>query len=260
MAGEPALLAGLRLALSFFTIAPVPVRRVDRRVAGVAVALAPAVGVLLGSTLGAVGLLAGMAGATPFLAAAMVVALGVLLTRALHMDGLADTADGLGAYRGRERALEIMKQSDIGPFGVTAIALTLTLQVASVAIILPRPPIAALAGLASALAAARVAVGVACRKGVPAAREQGLGALVAGTIARPIAGLAGVGAALLAIPAVPGRAWQGPLAVVIGLAGGWLLTRHAVRRIGGVTGDVLGATLEVSGTIALMIIALGPAG
>lgn len=260
MTGEPVLFAGLRLALSFFTVAPVPVRRVDRRVAGVAMALAPAVGAVLGVVLGGVGLLLRLAGAAPLVAAAAAVTCGVLLTRGLHLDGIADTVDGLGSYRDRSTSLEIMKRSDIGPFGVAAIGLTLLSQTASLTTVLARGPSAALAGAAAAVAAGRVAVGLACRRGVPAARETGLGALVAGTVAIPTAVVAALGAALLALPAVPGRPWQGPVAVLLGLACSWALTRHAVRRLGGVTGDVLGANVEAATTAALLVLAVGPVG
>ena len=61
-----------------------------------------------------------------------------LLTRGLHLDGLADTADGLGPLRGRERALQVMHQSDVGPFGVATLVLTLLLQIACLAALLPQ--------------------------------------------------------------------------------------------------------------------------
>jgi adenosylcobinamide-GDP ribazoletransferase len=258
MAGEPALFSGLRLAVSFFTVVPVPVRRVDRGVSGVAMALAPAVGAALGVTVGAAGLLLNWINAGQLLAAVVTVLLNVALTRGMHLDGLADTADGLGSYRGRERALEIMKQSDIGPFGVTAVVLALLLQVAAVANLVKISPVAALAGFAAAHAAGRVAATVACRRGVPSARETGLGALVAGTVARPIAVIAALGVAVLAVPATPHRPWQGPLAVCCGLAASVVLVRHATRRLGGVTGDVLGAGIEITETITLVGLALSP--
>ncbi|MBT8226336.1 MAG: adenosylcobinamide-GDP ribazoletransferase, partial [Dactylosporangium sp.] len=95
--------------------------------------------------------------------------------------------------------------------------------------------------------------------GIPAARETGMGALVAGTVAAPTVALAALGIALAAISAIPGRPWQGPVAVVAALVAAGLLIRHAVRRLGGITGDVLGAAVEVTGTLTLVGLALGPA-
>lgn len=257
--GELTVVAGLRLALSFFTIAPVSVRRVDRAVAGTAMSLAPAVGAVLGLLLGGIGvLLVTIAGTGPALSAAVIVTLGVLFTRGLHLDGLADTADGLGSYRGQKAALEIMKRSDIGPFGVAAIAASLLLQVTAVISVVQRPAPAVLAGIAVAYATGRTAAMTACRRGVPAARETGLGALVAGTVSPLTAVVAALGIGLLAVSAVPDRPWQGPLAVLIGLIGPALLTRHTTRRLGGITGDTLGASIEIAGVLTLVSLGIGP--
>ncbi|HEX2771876.1 MAG TPA: adenosylcobinamide-GDP ribazoletransferase, partial [Micromonosporaceae bacterium] len=96
----------------------------------------------------------------------------------------------------------------------------------------------------------------ACRRGVPSARPDGLGAMVAGTVGRRAlaAGTAAVGA--VALVAVPGRPWQGPLAVGIGLAVALLLVRHAVRRLGGITGDILGAAVEITSAVVLTALVL----
>ena len=250
-------MAGLRLALSMFTVTPVRVRRVDRAAAGVAMALAPAVGALLGTVLGAAALGALVAGAGHALAAAGVVTRGALLTRGLHLDGLADTTDSLGSYRDQQTALEIMKRSDIGPFGVAALILVLLLQATAGARVLTAAPLALVVSLAVVAASGRLGVTIACRRGVPPARETGMGALVAGTTARPTAVIAAIGVGLLAISAVPARPWQGPLALAVALGCSMLLTRHAVRRLGGITGDVLGAIVEVTSTITLIGLALG---
>ena len=63
--------------------------------------------------------------------------------------------------------------------------------------------------------------------------------------------------AVTALPAVPARLWHGPVAVLAGLAAAGLLTRHAVRRLGGVTGDVLGACVETAATVTLLALSLG---
>jgi adenosylcobinamide-GDP ribazoletransferase len=215
------------------TIAPVRVDRVDRQAGGAAMALAPAVGALLGAVLGAAGLAAMAAGAAPVLAAAVVVALDTILTRGLHLDGLADTTDALGSYRDRQGALDIMKKSDIGPFGVAAIVLVLLLRVSALSGVLDRSPVAAVAAMAATAAAGRVAVTIACRRGVPAARENGLGVMVAGTVTLSTAVIARSGSAC------PARRCRRDLAGL--LAVGWRSAPHrpgpAGRpQAGGVTG------------------------
>ncbi len=250
------IMGGLRLALTTFTVVPVRAGRIDRRTAGIAMSLAPLVGAALGAVLAGAGLGLRWLGAPTLVAGAVAVALGVLLTRALHVDGLADTADGLGSYRGPEGALEVMKKPDVGPFGVAAVVLALLIQAASAATLLGRPAPTALAGIVTATVAGRLAVTWSCRQGVPAARPDGLGALVAGTVSwfSALAGLALT--ALLAVTAGPETRWQGPVAVAASLAAGLLLVRHAVRRIGGITGDVLGAVVEVATTVAYVGLAI----
>jgi adenosylcobinamide-GDP ribazoletransferase len=248
---ESGLADAVRLAVTTFSTLPVRAGRVDRRAAGRAMALAPLVGALLGAVLGGV-LLAGAALAPPLVAAGVTVAVGALLTRGLHLDGLADTVDALGSYRRGAAALEIMKKPDVGPFGVAALVVVLLLQAAVLAELAGRSGPAALAAVVAATAAGRYGVAVACRRGVPAARPEGLGALVAGTVG-PVALTAGaVAVALLAVPSAPGRPWQGPLAVAGALAVAVGLLRHAVRRFGGVTGDVLGATVEIVTTLVYL--------
>jgi adenosylcobinamide-GDP ribazoletransferase len=218
-------------------------------------ALAPAVGAAVGAATALVVLLLGILDAPPLVTGGTAVAMGALLTRGLHLDGLADTADALGSYRPRGAALEIMKKPDIGPFGVVVVVLVLLLQAAAIAGLAGRGP-AVLAALVTAGAAGRLAATWACRRGVASARPEGLGALVAGTVGPPAlaAGTAAVGAVALA--AVPGRPWQGPLAVGIALAVVQLLVRHAVRRLGGITGDVLGAIVEIATAVVLTVLVL----
>ncbi|RKR87323.1 cobalamin-5'-phosphate synthase [Micromonospora pisi] len=249
---DRSLPAGARLALTTFTIVPLRTGRVDRETAAVAMLLAPAVGALLGVVLAAILLGAAGAGAPVLVAAGVTVAAGALLTRGLHLDGLADTVDALGSYRSGPAALEIMKKPDVGPFGVAALVLVLLLQVGSLAALPDRRWPALLATVVAATAAGRLAVSWACRRGVPAARPQGLGALVAGTVGPVPLVLATVAVAGVAVAAVPGRPWQGPLVVGVALAAGLVLLRHTVRRFGGVTGDVLGAQVEVVTTLVYL--------
>ncbi|MER7277490.1 adenosylcobinamide-GDP ribazoletransferase [Dactylosporangium sp. NPDC000244] len=241
-------MGGLRLALSLFTVAPVRADRVDRPTARVAMLLAPLAGALLGLVLA---LLAGglvRLGAAPLLGGAVLVALGLLLTRGLHIDGLADTADGLGSYAGPERALEIMKKSDIGPFGVAAIAAVLLVDAAAATSLLDRMPIA----VVLAFAAGRLGATVACRRGLPAARPGGLGALVAQTVPGWLLGLVILVTGGLGVLVDP---WRGPGAVLAAVLVAGALTAHARRRLGGITGDVIGAAIELSTAAALVVLA-----
>jgi adenosylcobinamide-GDP ribazoletransferase len=112
----------------------------------------------------------------------------------------------------------------------------------------------------------RLALTWACRRGVPAARPDGLGALVAGSVRPAIpavvtAAALAAAAAAVAISAATGRplGWTLPLAVAAGLGAATAVQRHAVRRFGGVTGDVLGALAEVAATVTLVVAAMGPA-
>ena len=241
--------AGLRLAFTTLTVLPIRGGRVDRRAAAVAMSIAPAVGAVLGLLLAGILWALREAHAPGPLAAAVTVAMGALLTRGMHLDGLADTVDALGSYRRGEAALEIMKKADIGPFGVAAITLSLLVQAAALTTAGPGAVIAA-------WTAGRLAIPVACRRGVPAARPEGLGALVAGTVPVPVAVLVAATVVGAAAAAVPGRPWHGPLAVAASLAVVFLLVRHTVRRFGGITGDVLGAAVELATTVALIVLSL----
>ena len=112
----------------------------------------------------------------------LVVAFGALYSRGMHLDGLADTADGLSAGYDAESSLRAMKASDTGPSGVAAVTLALLVEVVALGSLLPS---GAGTGLACvAWLASRHTLALACRRGVPAAQPEGLGALVAGTVGR----------------------------------------------------------------------------
>ncbi|MGC4952388.1 adenosylcobinamide-GDP ribazoletransferase [Actinomadura citrea] len=250
--------AGLRLAVTLLTVVPLGTGRVDRDAARSAMLLAPAAGLIPGGAAALVLLAGGPLGLSGLLAAALAVAAAAAVTRALHLDGLADLADGLGSGRPAAEALAIMKRSDIGPFGVVTLLLTLLIQVAALAAA-PHPALAALV----ASVTGRLALAWACRTGVPSARPGGLGALVAGTVPTRAA-LAATAAVLAAATAAGlavgghGGALHGAAAVAAGLAAAQLTLRRAVRRLGGVTGDVFGALVEVAATAALIAFAALP--
>ena len=211
-----------------------------------------------------VGLLAVLAGADrltagpPLLACALTLAVHAALTRGLHLDGLADLADGLGSYGTPERARAIMKQPDVGALGLAAVVLVLGVQVAALqaCVVAGRGPTA----LVVALVTARVAVTAACT-GVPAATAGGLGALVAETVPRGWApalavATAALGTGLALVQDVP--LLLPGLAVALGLGAARLVRGHAERRVGGLTGDVLGALVEVTTTVVLVVLAVSP--
>lgn len=245
---------GLRLAMSWLTVLPVGSPVVDRRVAAGAISWAPVLGVLLGA--GATGVLAGLIalGSPPLLAGLSTVAVLALGTRGMHLDGLADTADGLGSHAAPERALAVMRDGAAGPFAVVTLVLVLGSQAVA---------LASLGGaqrwlaVAVAVASGRAGFAWCCRRGVPPARPDGLGALVADRQAWWLAPLWWTALAAVAVLAVPGRPWQGPLGVLVVAAVVIALSAHTARRFGGVTGDVLGAACELSVTAVLVVLAFG---
>src|SRR6185312_14915304 len=163
--------------------------------------------------------------------------------------------------------LDIMRRSDIGPLGVVTLVLTLLVQVAALSQAASAGHGRGPAALIAAVVTGRLALTWACRRGVPAARPDGLGALVAGSVRPAVpaavtaATLAAAAAAVAISATVTGGAlgWTLPLAVAAGLAAALAVQRHAVRRLGGITGDVLGALAEIATTVTLVVAAMGPA-
>lgn len=250
---------GLRFAFGTLTALPVRVTRWDRGTARAGMLCAPLAGLLVGLLAAAPGALSLLLGSGPLLAAVASVAVPAAVTRGLHLDGLADTADGLGSAKPAGEALRIMKQSDIGPFGVITLLLVLLAQVAVLFELYGQGWAHGAAGAVVSAVAARLALTLASRQGVPPARPDGLGAAVAGTVPRS-------GAAIVTVLAVAVCAGTGALlggygalhhalAVVVALGVAQLLLRHCVRRFGGVTGDVFGALEETAATAALVVLA-----
>ncbi|MCG8971301.1 adenosylcobinamide-GDP ribazoletransferase [Streptomyces sp. CL12-4] len=252
---------GLRFAFGTLTVLPVRVTRWDRGAARGGMLCAPLAGLVVGAAAAATGLVLLFLGAGTLLAAVATAAVPAVLTRGLHLDGLADTADGLGSGKPAEDALRIMKQSDIGPFGVITLVFVLLAQVAALTQAYDGSwARGALAAVVSATAA-RLALTLAARAGVPAARPEGLGAAVAGVV--PAGGARGVAVAVTAAGAAAGAflgtrdAVRTALAVLCAVAVAELLLRHCVRRFGGVTGDVFGGVAETAATAALVVLVLG---
>lgn len=246
------MIAAARLAVSWLTVLPVRgPELVDRKSAAGAIAAAPVVGAVLGAGAAALLWVVSWVGMDFALAGLITVgALGVA-TRGMHLDGLADTADGLGSYGPPERARQIMKSGGAGPFGVAALIFAIGIQALSFAALAAHGRWFAV-GLA--VAVGRVAVVLACR-GYEPAPGAGFGALVARTqsvVTSAVWTLVAIVAGVVAAPAY----WLGPVAVAGALAAVAVLVWHCVRRFGGLNGDVLGAAVEVTVAVTAAVLSL----
>lgn len=251
---------GVRLAVGTLSILPVgALTGVDRRAWRQALLLAPLLGAVLGAIAWAVAAAVSASGGSTDLAAVVVVASLALLTGGLHLDGLADVADGLGSRRAAVEARAVMRRSDVGPFGVLALVLTVLLQVAALSPLMGEPSSASAVVGASLLS--RTAITCSCRTGVLAADSSGLGASAAGVVPR-VAAMAVVTLAVAVV--VAAGAWiagaRGALAgggaAVLALVAAEAWRRHCTRRLGGLTGDVLGATEQVAWTTFVVAFSL----
>ena len=243
------VISNLRIAVSFVTILPVASSKpaADGAVARATWAL-PVAGLLVGLAGALVYKVASRFGLAPNLAALLALAATTIITGALHEDGLADTADGLGGGRTRERKLEIMRDSRIGTYGVCALILSFGLRWS------------ALAAIANpwAVALALCAAHTAARAGLPAfmsqvapARPDGLSASAGSPPGRSVAIAFAVGILVLTLTLGPGKALVS--LILLSLAG-LMLAQLAIRQIGGQTGDILGA-FEQTGEILILLVA-----
>jgi adenosylcobinamide-GDP ribazoletransferase len=227
--------SSLLAASAFLTRVPVGGASYD---IGAGAALFPVVGAGVGAAVG--GTAYGLAHVVPALVAAgAALAVGALLTGALHLDGLADTADALGA-RSREAALAIMRDHAIGTYGTVALVLDLLVKAAALAALAGRSRVVLEALAAGALSrAVPVVLGLL----LPDVRRDGAGA--AFRVTPRAAVLAVVLAAALAIPA-------DPLLIAVAAGAALLLGAWSRRRFGGRTGDTLGAATELAETAVLV--------
>lgn len=240
----------LLIALQFLTRLPIrlPGMPVPRQL-GRSLLWYPLVGLLLGGVLlAAAWLLSGVA--VP-LAAALLLALWVLASGGLHLDGLADTVDAwVGGYGDRERTLALMKDPCCGPMAVAALVLLLLLKFAALWALLEA---GAWAALLLAPLLGRVGV-LLLLLGTPYVREGGLGSALAAHVPQRAGWrvlLASVLACLLA-------GWAGLLAVAVAAALFVLVRRALLQRLGGTTGDSAGALLELleCGVLVALAVAL----
>jgi adenosylcobinamide-GDP ribazoletransferase len=210
----------------------------------------PIVGAVIGGLGGVFYALAIRIGLASSLASLLAVGCMILLTGALHEDGMADTIDGFGGGRTAERRLEIMRDSRIGSYGALALIVAVGLRVAAIATL--ADPWRVLIALVVAGSLARGAILVVLLTAKPA-RNNGMAAGLARVpMGETIAGLAMplvLGAILLPFPRVLF------LALIAALIA-WVIARAATSRIGGHTGDVLGATAVISECAALLVLTL----
>jgi len=259
----------MRTALAFLT--PLPMGG-GSRPTGRTLLWFPLVGAILGGVLGLTWrLLDSVTRGQGLLVAIMLVAADLALTGALHFDGFVDAADGLfapagaqaeddelrggvpqdgpGLSRGQERArrLAIMAGPEVGAFGLAAGVLALLLRVACIAQ-LPSPRPLLLIGLWCASRTVMACVAAA----LPYARVEG-GLASAFLDGMPEALIIGVPGVLLAVAAAAGAGVRGPLAVMAGLVAALGVALFARHRIGGFTGDILGACGFVCETVGLLV-------
>lgn len=230
--------SGLVLAVRYLTVLPLPGPRhapPDRL--GQAAPWFPVVGLAVGGVLVAVDWVAAR-WFPPLLGALLTVTAWKLVTGGLHLDGLADCLDGLGG-RDQEHRLRIMRDSRIGTFGAVGLILFLMLELVAVAELGPhvRAPV-----LLAAPVIARATPPLLARL-LPAARRDGQGTVFAAGVSRTGAALAPAAAALVAVAAL---GVTGLVATAVGLGVALAGARFMAARLGGLTGDVFGAMVEVA--------------
>jgi adenosylcobinamide-GDP ribazoletransferase len=239
---------GFLEAVRFLTFIPLPARDVSWEEVGHGAAYFPLVGALLGSILVLADTLLGRIWSR-LLVSVVLVVLWVILTGGLHLDGLADTVDGLRGGRGKEERLTIMKDSCLGTFGGVAVFCLLALKLAFVSELGP-----AWCGrgllLAPTLGRWAMVYGI---WAFPSARPEGMGGIFKEHSG--LRELALATALALVVALLLFRFWGLAILGIIWLAVtlfGWLLK----RALGGLTGDTYGALCEVSEVLILTVIAL----
>ena len=244
------MIRALVLALQLLTRLPVPSAGSppQPQELGQSALFFPVVGLLIGALLAGVHF--ALRGIDPDVLAALLLTIWVFITGGLHLDGLADTADAwIGGQGDRDRTLAIMKDPRSGPIAIVVIVLLLLNKLAALQALSPSGAGAALL-LAPALGRAII---VLLLLTTPYIRPAGLGAPYAAYLPRQQCGLL---LALLAAATVAISGWTG-MGVLIVLGLGILGVRQALmKRLGGVTGDTLGAACELAETAALLVLAL----
>ena len=244
-------LRAFRLAMAFLTIIPIPLRddeATPSRLADARFAY-PVVGALIGLVMAGLSEALRAIGAPAGPSAFLLVASAAIISGGLHLDGLADSADGLFLWGDPGRRLGVMRDPHVGSFGVAAIVLVLLGKFAAIeAIGGPSRSIAILGGATVARSLVLVSAGTA-----PYARPEGTGRFLVEATNRRDAALAAVVALAVGI-STAGRG--GLIASAVGLSVAIVLTGTARRKLGGVTGDTLGALVELGELAFLLVVGL----
>jgi adenosylcobinamide-GDP ribazoletransferase len=220
-----------------------------------AVRALPLAGALIGACAAVVLLAARALGLPPFLAAALAVGALVLVTGALHEDGLADLADGFGGGATREEKLEIMRDSRLGSFGAIVLTLSLMLRVGALSALTERSVLQAAAVLVFTAALSRTA-GLLPIMMLAPARGDGAGHAALRPFEQALRTAALLALATALPPLVAGAPLGGALLAITGATGAaYAMTKLAERQIGGLTGDVLGAAQQAAEIAALLAFA-----
>jgi adenosylcobinamide-GDP ribazoletransferase len=246
---------GLRAAAGFLTLLPsgLPEKRAPQEAASSngflagAAAMFPLVGATVGMTAGAMLIFAHALGLPPLVAAFVALGALVVLTGALHEDGLGDVADGFGGGRSRDDKLRIMRDSRIGTYGVVAVVFSLGLRAAALAAL---PAVLGAAAIIAAAALSRAPL-PAIMRWLPPARAAGMGAEAGRPRVQAVVAAAVIGGLIALIMLGPATALLATALAAIGAAAVALLAR---RQIGGHTGDVCGAAQQTAEVAALLAV------
>ncbi len=244
------MFADLRRALGLLTVFPVRAPVVGTQSPGRAMAYYPLVGVVIGGILAGIAALlrwSGLTGTVPLLSAAIVLALWGALTGGLHLDGWADCCDALFVPVDRERRLEIMQDPRLGGFGAVGLLLLLFVKLAALQGVMGKPH--ALLALIAIASVARLGAVVAAYL-FPSARPGGMGDYF-----RQGLSLRGLTVAVIfALAAAAPLLWRGAAVWAAVAVACVLLAFLAKARLGGLTGDVYGAVVELGETVALVVL------
>ncbi|MGB3602059.1 adenosylcobinamide-GDP ribazoletransferase [Gordonia sp. (in: high G+C Gram-positive bacteria)] len=254
-------LRGIHDAFSWLTVLPLPQPRgeFDRRRAATIMAAVPTVGIVLGAVVAVIGWGLSYTQLPSALIGTILVAVLGLGTRGMHLDGLADTVDGLGSYGDHERVRQIMRSGDVGPFGAATLVLVLLGEALAFGALIADHRFYA---IALVVFLSRAVVPLVCRRGVKAAHGDGFGAMVAGSQRFSIAvwSLISLAAAIAVGISNPG---DGPSAVLLPVVAvlvagvfAWAFSRHCIQRNGGLAGDIIGATMELTTVLTAVVLLL----
>lgn len=244
------ILEPLALTLAFFSRIALP-RALGEKIRhdaklGEAAAFFPVAGLIIAIPSALIWYLASLY-LPPLVAAGLAIGAGFIITGGLHEDGFADCADGLGATQNRERALDIMRDSRIGTYGSLALMVSVGLRWAALASL---APIAGVLAIFIANSGARSAMTIAIKTSTYA-RPEGLGKQ-ADTITST--GFIIAIAIAFVIALVLGSVW-GIIALVVAMLTAWLFLKRLEARLGGYTGDGLGAMEQIAEITILIILA-----